>query len=129
MDAAQLGRWMRFAAKGGIGRATALVDYVAERPQDLMFLKVRPLLFSSLFYYAQRADWDLNGQGDEIVVLMKLEDEHVYLVSFPSMLSRGRRARKSAVVCSTCVPIARSRTSVDFSPGFKFGSSILCARS
>ena len=40
MDAAQLGRWMRFAAKGGIGRATALVDYVAERPQDLMFLKV-----------------------------------------------------------------------------------------
>ena len=48
MDAAQLGRWMRFAAKGGIGRATALVDYVAERPQDLMFLKVRPLLFSIL---------------------------------------------------------------------------------
>ena len=47
MDAAQLGRWIRFAAKGGIGRATALVDYVAERPQDLMFLKVLPLLLYS----------------------------------------------------------------------------------
>ena len=53
MDAAQLGRWMRFAAKGGIGRATALVDYVAERPQDLMFLKVRSSPSLPITHYAE----------------------------------------------------------------------------
>ena len=46
MDANELGRWTRFAAKGGIGKCTALQDCVAEQPGDLMFLKVRcpPLL-------------------------------------------------------------------------------------
>ncbi|KZO92108.1 hypothetical protein CALVIDRAFT_473938, partial [Calocera viscosa TUFC12733] len=51
MDAAQLARWTRFAAKGGIGRGTALRDCVAEGPEDLMFM-----------------------QGDEIVFLMSVAD-------------------------------------------------------
>lgn len=41
MDAIELGRWTRFAAKGGIGKCTALQDCVAEQADDLMFLKVR----------------------------------------------------------------------------------------
>jgi hypothetical protein len=41
MDAAELARWTRFAAKGGIGKCTATGDCVAEAAQDLMFLKVR----------------------------------------------------------------------------------------
>ncbi|KAI0830354.1 hypothetical protein BC628DRAFT_1408459 [Trametes gibbosa] len=39
MDATELGRWTRFAAKGGIGKCTALQDCVAEGAEDLMFLK------------------------------------------------------------------------------------------
>jgi hypothetical protein len=34
--------WLRFAAKGGIGRAIALVDYVTEDPDALIFCKVCP---------------------------------------------------------------------------------------
>ena len=40
MDATELARWTRFAAKGGIGQCTALCDCVAENDGDLMFLKV-----------------------------------------------------------------------------------------
>jgi hypothetical protein len=40
MDAAELARWTRFAAKGGIGKCTATRDCVAESADDLMFLKV-----------------------------------------------------------------------------------------
>jgi hypothetical protein len=40
MESAELARWQRFAAKGGIGRSTAVVDCVAERDGDLMFLTV-----------------------------------------------------------------------------------------
>ena len=40
MDATELARWTRFAAKGGIGKCTALCDCVAENDGDLMFLKV-----------------------------------------------------------------------------------------
>ncbi|TFK78007.1 hypothetical protein K466DRAFT_446194, partial [Polyporus arcularius HHB13444] len=39
MDASELGRWTRFAGKGGIGKCTALQDCIAEEPQDLMFMK------------------------------------------------------------------------------------------
>ncbi|KAG6859836.1 hypothetical protein C0995_003184 [Termitomyces sp. Mi166 len=39
MEAIDLARWTRFAAKGGIGKCTALVDCVAENSDDLMFLK------------------------------------------------------------------------------------------
>ena len=58
MDATDLGRWTRFAAKGGIGKCTALQDYVAQGSDDLMFLA-----------------------NDEITVLMQLQDEGTYLVS------------------------------------------------
>jgi hypothetical protein len=40
MDAGDLARWTRFAAKGGIGKCTATQDCVAEGAEDLMFLKV-----------------------------------------------------------------------------------------
>ncbi len=40
MDASELGRWTRFAAKGGIGKCTAVQDCMAEQAGDLMFLKV-----------------------------------------------------------------------------------------
>ncbi|PCH32957.1 hypothetical protein WOLCODRAFT_56556, partial [Wolfiporia cocos MD-104 SS10] len=57
MYAKELGRWARFAAKGGIGRGTALQDCIAETDDDLMFMK-----------------------GDEITVLMLWEDgEDLYL--------------------------------------------------
>ncbi|KAF5361144.1 hypothetical protein D9758_009039 [Tetrapyrgos nigripes] len=39
MDPAQLSRWTRFAAKGGIGKCTATHDCVAEGEEDLMFMK------------------------------------------------------------------------------------------
>ena len=48
MDAGELARWTRFAAKGGIGKCTAVQDCVAERDEDLMFLKVR--LFRLFFF-------------------------------------------------------------------------------
>lgn len=65
MDAADLGRWTRFAAKGGIGKCTAVKDCVAQGRDDLMFLV-----------------------GDEIVVLMQLgeEKEGVFLVCFPILM-------------------------------------------
>jgi hypothetical protein len=46
MEAQELARWTRFAAKGGIGKCTAIHDCVAESPEDLMFLKVKYLLSS-----------------------------------------------------------------------------------
>ncbi|KAG8772414.1 hypothetical protein FRC12_003088 [Ceratobasidium sp. 428] len=56
MESAELARWQRFATKGGIGRSTALVDCVAERDGDLMFLK-----------------------DDEVTVLMQLPETGYYL--------------------------------------------------
>jgi hypothetical protein len=40
MDADQLVRWNRFAAKGGIGKCTAVNDCIAQDSEDLMFLQV-----------------------------------------------------------------------------------------
>lgn len=40
MDALELARWTRFAAKGGIGKCTALRDHIAQDSEDLMFLEV-----------------------------------------------------------------------------------------
>ncbi|THU76198.1 hypothetical protein K435DRAFT_586372, partial [Dendrothele bispora CBS 962.96] len=39
MDAAELSRWTRLAAKGGIGKCTASHDCVAEWNADLMFME------------------------------------------------------------------------------------------
>lgn len=41
MKVHELARWTRFAAKGGIGKCTAVHDCVAQSSDDLMFLKVR----------------------------------------------------------------------------------------
>ena len=43
MKVHELARWTRFAAKGGIGKCTAVQDCVALSSDDLMFLKVRSL--------------------------------------------------------------------------------------
>ena len=40
MKVHELARWTRFAAKGGIGKCTAVHDCVAQSSDDLMFLKV-----------------------------------------------------------------------------------------
>jgi hypothetical protein len=48
MDAPELARWTRFAAKGGIGKCTAVQDCMAEASGDLMFLKVSGLVTSSI---------------------------------------------------------------------------------
>ena len=50
LEASELARWTRFAAKGGIGKCTAICDCVAESTDDLMFLKV--FFFIDLFFFA-----------------------------------------------------------------------------
>ncbi|KAH9828949.1 uncharacterized protein C8Q71DRAFT_682217, partial [Rhodofomes roseus] len=67
MDATELGRWSRFAGKGGIGKCTALQDYVAEEPEDLMFMK-----------------------DDEITVLMQLGEEDLFLGYCEGVIGRFR---------------------------------------
>lgn len=65
LTATDLSRWTRFGVKGGIGRAEALTDKLAEGAEELMFL-----------------------QGDEIVVLLDLEGGS-YLVSLSSGSQEG----------------------------------------
>ncbi|XP_006457379.1 hypothetical protein AGABI2DRAFT_123249 [Agaricus bisporus var. bisporus H97] len=73
MDAAQLARWTRFAAKGGIGKCTATYDCVAQGADDLMF-------FEASF-----------SVGDEIVVLMRIANvEDCYLGSCEGVIGRFR---------------------------------------
>jgi hypothetical protein len=58
MNGVELLEWQRSAAKGGIGKCTAVRDRCAETERDLMFLK-----------------------DDEIVVLMQVPDQQgVFLV-------------------------------------------------
>ncbi|KAF9258593.1 hypothetical protein L218DRAFT_819661, partial [Marasmius fiardii PR-910] len=90
MDPGELSRWTRFAAKGGIGKCTALHDCIAEGEQDLMFEK-----------------------DDEITVLMQIPDlDGVYLgycegvigrfqgvdVHFHSKLKKPVMTKRSSVV-------------------------------
>lgn len=103
MDATELGRWTRFAAKGGIGKCTAVQDCVAEEPDDLMFLK-----------------------DDEIIVLMHLLDqEDVFLgycegvvgrfsganVRFHGRLKKPVMTKRSSTYRSASVGSSRSRPS------------------
>ena len=75
MDAAELARWTRFAAKGGIGKCTAVQDCVAQSSEDLMFLKVY------LQKYFLECKCLHSVQDDEITVLMQLpEQDNLYLV-------------------------------------------------
>ncbi|KAL0581386.1 hypothetical protein V5O48_000650 [Marasmius crinis-equi] len=70
MDAVELSRWTRFAAKGGIGKCSAIQDCVAEGEQDLMFLK-----------------------DDEITVLMQIPDiDGVYLGYCEGVVGRFNRS-------------------------------------
>jgi len=75
---ADLARWTRFAAKGGIGKCVAQCDCVAESSDDLMFLKVCCLLdFSASFASSLEQD-------DEITVLLQIPDlENFFLVCIP----------------------------------------------
>ena len=50
LEASELARWTRFAAKGGIGKCTATCDCVAESVDDLMFFKV--FFFCHPFFFA-----------------------------------------------------------------------------
>ncbi|PPR07716.1 hypothetical protein CVT24_003258 [Panaeolus cyanescens] len=59
LEPAELARWTRFAAKGGIGKCTALCDFKAANPDDLMFLK-----------------------DDEITVLLQLPDKEGYYLGY-----------------------------------------------
>ncbi|KAL5495886.1 hypothetical protein ACEPAI_1350 [Sanghuangporus weigelae] len=59
MDGTELARWTRFAAKGGIGKCTAVQDCVAESPEDLMFLK-----------------------DDQIIVLMQLSGQTGFYLGY-----------------------------------------------
>ncbi|GJJ08912.1 hypothetical protein Clacol_003132 [Clathrus columnatus] len=103
MDATDLARWTRFAAKGGIGKCTAIQDCVAERLEDLMFLK-----------------------DDGIIVLLQLPEENQYLgfcegvvgrfsgsaVQFHGKLKRPVFAkRQSGVATSTSRPASLSSRS------------------
>ncbi|KAG5641671.1 hypothetical protein DXG03_004452, partial [Asterophora parasitica] len=95
MEAAELARWTRFAAKGGIGKCTAIEDCVAESADDLMFLK-----------------------DDEITVLMQLtEPQGIFLgycegvvgrfsgadVHFHSKLKKPVMAKRSSVTAANPV--------------------------
>ena len=51
LSATDLARWAKFALKGGIGKAVAKADRLADLDEDLMFL-----------------------QEDEVVVLLDLDD-------------------------------------------------------
>ena len=57
LSPAELGKWSRFAIKGGIGHATAKEDRIAEGTDELMFM-----------------------EGDELVVLIDL-GKGEYIVS------------------------------------------------
>jgi len=94
LEAAELARWTRFAAKGGIGKCTATCDCVAESADDLMFLKVsrQHLILKDNFFPFDDAETNecLLPQDDEIIVLLQLpEKDGYYLVS--NVLSQLRR--------------------------------------
>ncbi|KIM76698.1 hypothetical protein PILCRDRAFT_27100, partial [Piloderma croceum F 1598] len=100
MDAGDLARWTRFAAKGGIGKCTATQDCVAERAEDLMFLK-----------------------DDEVTVLMQLpEHEGLYLGYCEGVVGRfqGVHVRFHSKLKK---PIMAKRSSSMSNSSFSKGSS------
>ncbi|KAJ3794439.1 hypothetical protein GGU11DRAFT_645478, partial [Lentinula aff. detonsa] len=112
MDAVELQRWTRFAAKGGIGKCTAIQDCVAESSEDLMFLK-----------------------DDEITVLMQIpESDGLYLgycegvvgkfqahtVHFHSKLKRPVMTKRNSSVVSSRV---KSPTTISPTPTYRNSSS------
>ena len=80
MQVHELARWTRFAAKGGIGKCTAVHNCVAQSSDDLMFMKVRSL--GPVATGVQISNLSDRTQDDEIIVLMQLQDlPDTYLVS------------------------------------------------
>ncbi|CAL1697400.1 unnamed protein product [Somion occarium] len=118
MDANELGRWTRFAAKGGIGKCTALQDCIAEQADDLMFLK-----------------------DDEITVLMQLPgQDDLYLgycegvvgrfagssVRFHGRLKKPVMAKRSSTAPSSSRPsssLSAATIAGRISPGIALRSS------
>ncbi|KAJ7043134.1 hypothetical protein C8F04DRAFT_874828, partial [Mycena alexandri] len=114
MDAADLARWTRFAAKGGIGKCTAISDCVAEAAEDLMFLT-----------------------NDEIVVLMQLPEENLFLgycegivgrfhandVHFHSKLKKPVMTKRSSVSAASFSGNRTPTPSTIQSPSPSFGQS------
>ncbi|KAJ7837053.1 hypothetical protein B0H14DRAFT_2178067, partial [Mycena olivaceomarginata] len=114
MDAAELARWTRFAAKGGIGKCTAIGDCVAEAAQDLMFLK-----------------------NDEIVVLMQLPEENLFLgycegivgrfhandVHFHSKLKKPVMTKRSSVGATNSGKSTPTPSAPSPSPSFAHSSN------
>ncbi|TFK66952.1 hypothetical protein BDN72DRAFT_799449 [Pluteus cervinus] len=116
MDATELARWTRFAARGGIGKCTATHDCVAEKAGDLMFLK-----------------------DDEITVLMQLpEYEGQYLgycegvvgrfqglhVHFHSKLKKPVMAKRSSLHSSKSpTPSVQSTTASPTDVNFRRAST------
>jgi len=114
MEAAELARWTRFAAKGGIGKCIATADCVAESLDDLMFLKASATgSVSCRFLIALQQD-------DEITVLLQCADqEDAYLVSKLCFLQVKitRSSRRDIVKASlvdfkamTCISSPSSRS-------------------
>ncbi|KAF7294733.1 Rab-GAP TBC domain-containing protein [Mycena indigotica] len=89
MDATELARWTRFAAKGGIGKATAIGDCVAEAPDELMFLK-----------------------NDEIVVLLQFTDEDNMFLGFCEGIVGRFRAADVYFHSKLKKPVMTKRSSV-----------------
>ncbi|KAF7323173.1 Rab-GAP TBC domain-containing protein [Mycena chlorophos] len=94
MEATELARWTRFAAKGGIGKATATGDCVAEAADELMFLK-----------------------NDEIVVLLQLTDDT--FLGFCEGIVGKFRASEVRFHAKLKKPVMTKRSSVASSSGGK----------
>lgn len=86
LSPADLSRWSRFGLKGGIGRAEALVDKLAEDPGELMFLK-----------------------GDQVVVLF--EQEGCFLVRRLSGCTQTLKVMLTSLSCCRATAKASSATS------------------
>ncbi|CAE6537950.1 unnamed protein product [Rhizoctonia solani] len=102
MESADLARWQRFASKGGIGKSTALVDRIAERDGDLMFLK-----------------------DDEIIVLMQLPQTGYYLGFCEGVV--GRFAIADVQVHGKLKRAVMARRPPSGNPGSPSGSPIALA--
>ncbi|KAF9554277.1 hypothetical protein CPC08DRAFT_672333 [Agrocybe pediades] len=93
LEAAELARWTRFAAKGGIGKCTALCDCVAESPDDLMFLKDDEI---TVLYQLPDLDGFYLGYCEGVVGRFSGTD-----VRFHGKLKKPVMTKRSSVAAST----------------------------
>ncbi|KAG6914788.1 hypothetical protein DXG01_015319 [Tephrocybe rancida] len=127
MDAVELARWTRFAAKGGIGKCTALCDCVAENVDDLMFLKddeitvlmqlpeppgvflVRPLILPQI-HFDTHEEW-IQGYCEGVVG--RFDGSNVHFHSRLKKPIMAKRSSVSAASISGKSPTPRTRVSID----------------